>query len=67
MAVLRTKEIRKMDKKDLDKRMQDMRIEIAKERANTAIGAAASSPGKIREIRRSIARIKTIRMEGSKQ
>ncbi len=59
MAILRIKEINKLDTKELDKRVGEMNVELAKERANIAIGASVSSPGRIREIRRTIARINT--------
>ncbi|MBI4175845.1 MAG: 50S ribosomal protein L29 [Candidatus Aenigmarchaeota archaeon] len=66
MSILRVKEIRRLEGKDLDKRVNDFRLELSKERAQIAIGASTSSPGRIREIRRTIARIHTIQKEASK-
>lgn len=63
MAILRTKDIRKMDEKELEKRLKELKLELAKEKAKINVGAAVTSPGKIREIRRTIARIKTIQNE----
>ena len=63
MAILRTKEIRNLSEKDLEKRLSELKLEMAKERANISIGAAVTSPGRIREIRKTIARISTIRKE----
>ena len=61
MAILRVQEIRKFEKKELEKKLQELKLELAKERANIAIGAAVSSPGKMKELRKTIARIETIK------
>ena len=63
MAILKKKDIRKLNEKDINKKLSELQLELAKERANINIGASASSPGRIREIRKTIARIKTIRKE----
>jgi large subunit ribosomal protein L29 len=63
MAVLRLKEIRAMSEKDLGEKLKSLRLELAKERANINIGASVSSPGKIREVRRTIAKILTVKGE----
>ena len=59
MAVLRNKDVKKLGERDLDKKLSELRLELTKERASIAIGASATSPGRIREIRRAIARILT--------
>jgi large subunit ribosomal protein L29 len=66
MAVLRKKEIRKLDDKEARKKLDELRLELSKERAKINIGASVTSPGRIREIRRSIARILTNERERSK-
>jgi len=63
MAILRAKEIRKLDSKELTSRVHDLKLELSKERANIHIGATVTSPGRIREIRRSIARVFTVENE----
>ena len=63
MAILRKKDVRKMSEKDIDKKIGELRLEMAKERANINIGANVTSPGRIKEIRRTIARAKTINRE----
>jgi len=63
MAILRSKDIRKLSAKEIDEKIIELQRELAKERANIAIGASVSSPGKIREMRRTIARLKTIKAE----
>ena len=49
--------------KDLDEKIKGLRLELSKERANINIGANVSSPGKVREIRRTIAKILTVKGE----
>lgn len=61
--MMRKKELRKMEKKDIDKRVGELRLEMAKERANIKIGANVTSPGRIKEIRKTIARANTIKRE----
>ncbi|MFH1445395.1 MAG: 50S ribosomal protein L29 [Nanoarchaeota archaeon] len=63
MVISRSKDLRKMNEKDLDKRLKELNLELSKERANISIGASVVSPGKIHEIRKTIARIKTIKKE----
>ncbi len=63
MAVLKSRDARKLSREDLDKRANELRLEVAKEKANIAIGAPVSSPGKMRDMKRTIARILTIKKE----
>lgn len=63
MAVLKKRDARKMNADELDSRISEMKLEVAKEKANIAIGAPVSSPGKIRDMKRTIARILTIKKE----
>ena len=66
MAILRSDEIRKLDEKEVDKRLGELRLELAKERGNIHIGGTVTSPGRVREIRKTVARILTIKAEKSK-
>ncbi|MCD6496065.1 MAG: 50S ribosomal protein L29 [Candidatus Aenigmarchaeota archaeon] len=63
MAVLKKRDARKMKAEELDSRVSELRLEVAKEKANIAIGAPVSSPGKMRDMKRTIARILTIKKE----
>jgi large subunit ribosomal protein L29 len=65
MAILRPKEIRNLDRKSLEKKMAELKLELSKERANIYIGANVTSPGRINEIRKTISRINTILNEKS--
>ena len=63
MAILRVKEIRKLEEKELDKRLEELKLELSKEKANINIGAPVASPGRVREIKRTVARILTIKSD----
>ncbi|HDD71643.1 MAG TPA: 50S ribosomal protein L29 [Candidatus Aenigmarchaeota archaeon] len=65
MAILRSKEIRKMTEEEINKKLNELRLELAKKRAQVIIGGAPENAGKIREIRKTIARILTIKKERS--
>ncbi|MFH0928764.1 MAG: 50S ribosomal protein L29 [Candidatus Aenigmatarchaeota archaeon] len=40
-------------------RLSELRLELAKERSQIAIGGSASNPGRIKEVKKTIARILT--------
>jgi large subunit ribosomal protein L29 len=63
MPLLRTKEIRGMDAEALAKKLSELRDELMHERGVAAMGGAPPNPGKIRALRKNIARILTIRRE----
>jgi large subunit ribosomal protein L29 len=63
MAIIRKKELRKLEGKDFEKKLGEMRLELAKEKASVKIGASVTSPGKIREVRKTIARALTVKKE----
>ncbi|MCD6367932.1 MAG: 50S ribosomal protein L29 [Candidatus Aenigmarchaeota archaeon] len=67
MVILKSSEIRKMSVEELDKKLNELKLELAKSKAQVIIGGSPENPGKIREIRRTIARIKTIKREMSKR
>ncbi len=68
MAILKMKKIREMNEKDLNDRMKELRLEMSKEIASAEIGGTVKNPGRISEIRRTIARIKTHdRMRGGRK
>jgi len=63
MALLRTKEIRTMDAEARVEKLKELRSELMHERGVAAMGGAPHSPGKIRALRKNIARILTINRE----
>ncbi len=63
MALLRTKEIRAMDVAAREKKLRELRDELMHERGVAAMGGAPPNPGKIRALRKNIARLRTIESE----
>jgi large subunit ribosomal protein L29 len=64
---LKIKEIRKLSDEDLEKRLNEFKLELLKERGNIEMGGNIKNPGKIKVIRRSIARILTLKKEKEKK
>ena len=48
-----------MNDADLIKRLNELRLELAKEKGQIAIGGSPSNPGRVREIKKTIARVLT--------
>jgi len=65
MAKLRPREIRDMSEAEREKRLQELRTELSNQRAILASGGAVENTGKIRTLRRTIARIMTVMREES--
>ncbi len=63
MAILRTNEIRAMSLDERADELETLRGELVRERALTSAGGAPENPGRIGEIKKTIARIKTIQHE----
>ena len=63
MAIYKTKELRGMGKEEIDDKLQQLKTELSKERGAIASGTKAENPGKVKEIRKTIARILTIKKE----
>ncbi|MBW2977054.1 50S ribosomal protein L29 [Candidatus Woesearchaeota archaeon] len=57
---MKAKEIRGMDKVTLNEKILELKKELVKMNAQAAIGAALKSPGQLRKIKKTIARILTI-------
>lgn len=63
MAILKTKQIREMKPEDLEKKLNELRLELLKEMGNVKMGRPIKNPGKIKELRRAIARLLTIKQK----
>lgn len=61
--MLKAKEIRTMTVQERTERLQELRHDLMQERGVQAMGGSTPSPGKIRTLRREIARILTIQRE----
>ena len=60
MTVIKLKELQEMSPEDRKKKLEELRDELMHERGVAAMGGAPTSPGKIRQLRISIARILTL-------
>ncbi|HHI30301.1 50S ribosomal protein L29 [Methanosarcinales archaeon ex4572_44] len=60
MAILRPDEIRNMSREEIADELLKLESDLVTERALASAGGAPEKPGRIQEIRRTIARIKTI-------
>ncbi len=63
MTILYPDEIRDMTPAERQAELEDLETELLNETSVLAAGGAPEDPGRIREIRRAIARIKTIQQE----
>jgi len=63
MVILRSKEIRDMDLEDIQKNLDELRAEYARNISKSAAAGVYENPGKIKELKRTIARVITIMNE----
>jgi len=63
MALLRTKEIREMTSEQRASKLKELRNDLLHERGIAAMGGAPHSPGKLRALRKNVARLLTISHE----
>lgn len=67
LAIIKKKQLKQMSRPDLINRLNELRLELAKERGQVAIGGTPSNPGRIKEIKKTIARILIeIKLKGEK-
>ena len=60
MAILKADEIRNMNESELREKMSDLKKEIVEESGQIETGGFADNPGRIKEMKKTIARIKTV-------
>ena len=63
MAILHVEEIRDMTPAEREGEIEELRTELLNAKAVQAAGGAPDNPGRTKELRRTIARIKTIQTE----
>jgi large subunit ribosomal protein L29 len=63
MPLMRLKEIKSMSSEDRAKKLSDLRAEMARLRTMVRAGGAVENPARIRELRKTIAKILTIEHE----
>ncbi|MFX1564951.1 MAG: 50S ribosomal protein L29 [Promethearchaeota archaeon] len=67
MALLKMEEIRSMTVEERDRKLDELRAELSKQRAAMLSGAGMENPGVIRGIRKNIARILTVNNEKARR
>jgi large subunit ribosomal protein L29 len=60
---VKAKEMRKLKLEDLNSQLRELKLELMKELSNVKMGRPIKNPGKIKEIKRNIAKILTIKRE----
>ena len=67
MVILRSKEIREMGTEEIQKKLEELQAEHASHISKSAAAGIYENPGKIRELKKTIARVKTILNEKNKE
>lgn len=57
---MKWKELRSMPEADIRVKMEELKLELMKERAQIAVGTTPKSPGKIQRAKTTIARMMTV-------
>ena len=66
MAIFRIDEIRNMSEEEIAEELRKLEGDLIRERGIVVAGGAPEKPGRIKDIRRTIARIKTVQTERKK-
>jgi large subunit ribosomal protein L29 len=56
-------QIREMSPEERDKRLDEMKTELSKLRTMISAGGSVENPGRVKELRKTIARLKTVMRE----
>jgi len=67
MAAIKIKQIREMKPEEMDKKLSELKLELVKEQGNVKMGRPVKNPGKIRGLRRAIARMITVKQEKKRE
>jgi len=59
MAIIKKKQIQELSPEDAKKRVNELTLELIKAKSNISVGGAPENTGRVREIRKTIARLKT--------
>ncbi len=63
MAIFKMDELRNMSAEEIAEELKKLQSEIIRERGLVSAGGAPEKPGRIKDLRRTIARIKTVQRE----
>ncbi|MBT4870628.1 MAG: 50S ribosomal protein L29 [Candidatus Diapherotrites archaeon] len=60
---MKAKEIVTMSPADIEQKVVELKLELSKERASIVSGTRSENPGKVKKLRRDIARLLTIKKQ----
>lgn len=63
MAILKIKQLREMNSQELEKKLSEVKLDLAKELGNVKMGRPVKNPGRIIVLKRTIAKILTVQRE----
>jgi large subunit ribosomal protein L29 len=63
MAMLKVEDVRNMSAEEIEEELRNLESELIRAKGIVAAGGAPENPGRIRDIKRTIARIKTVQTE----
>lgn len=64
---MKYKDLQKLSDADLDKKLKESQVELIKLNGQVATGTTPKSPGQIKNLKKTIAKIHTLRQEKGKQ
>lgn len=67
MSILQAEDIRELSYEQMQEKLDELRQELFTERSKIASGGAPENPGRLKELRRTIARVKTIMNEVARE
>lgn len=67
MAILRSKEIWEMDVDEIQAKLLELKAELSKNISKSSASGVIENPGKVKELKRTIARVLTILNEKQKE
>ncbi|MDP1553088.1 MAG: 50S ribosomal protein L29 [Methanobacteriaceae archaeon] len=67
MAILRSNDIREMDVEEIQQKLVELKAEFAKNISKSSASGVNENPGKVKELKRTIARVLTIMNEKQKE
>jgi large subunit ribosomal protein L29 len=66
MPILRVKDVRSMSDDDRMKKLDELRTELSRLRTMIKAGGAVENPARVRELRKAIARVLTVKNEAER-
>jgi len=63
MAIFKIEELRNMSEEEIEDELKSLESELIRERGLVTAGGAPEKPGRIKEIRRTVAKIQTVMTE----